>query len=60
MSLKKMFHLLLNQMFLFTKTFKLFGAETRVTEIQQLTGNLAHRNLIYIECSLGVSLHFGC
>ncbi len=30
-----MFHLLLNKIFLFTTTIKLFGAETRVTEIRQ-------------------------
>jgi hypothetical protein len=30
-----MFHLLLKKMFVFATTFKLFGAETRVTEMRQ-------------------------
>ncbi len=35
LSARKMFHLLLKKMFLYTTTFKLFGAETRVAETRQ-------------------------
>jgi hypothetical protein len=36
LSSRKMFHLILKKMFVFTTTFKLFVAETRVTEMRQV------------------------
>ena len=48
LSSEKMFHLLLNKLFVFTATFKLFGAKICVAELQQVSKILPDRigNLI--------------
>jgi len=49
-----MFQLLLKKIFIFSTTFKPFGAETRVTEIQQASNNLAlpHLTSLYLTSSI--------